>query len=121
MTSFRRIRQMGQFVQERSGDYFRLFIVELEIQKQLLINRLVCLAVFCVFLFLSLIFLGIAVIFSFIHTPHIVWISWLVFFFYLLVLVVSGLIYMKNRSSRPIFYDIERELKQDIDMMKDAL
>ena len=118
---FRSIREIGKYVIQRSGDYFRLLIVEIEIQKQLLINRLVSLAVFCVFLFLSLIFLGIAVIFSFIHTPYIVIAAWTVFFFYLMILVISAYVYAKNRSDRPLFYDIEKELKQDIDMIKDLL
>ena len=117
----RNIREIGKYITQRSGDYFELLMIEIQIQKQLLIKRLVCLAVSCVFLFLSLIFLGIAVIFSFIDTPYFIIAAWTVFFFYLMISIISAYIYLRNRSDRSAFYEMEKELKQDIDMIKDLL
>ena len=118
---FRSIREIGKYVAQRSGDYCKLLIVEINIQKQLLINRLVCLAIFCIFSFLSLVFLGIAIIFSFIDTPYIIIAAWAVFFLYLMVSIIGVYIYARNRSRKPPFYEIEKELKEDIEMIKDLL
>ena len=102
-------------------DYLRLLLIDLKIQKQLSINRMVCLAIIFVFLFLSLIFLGIAIILSFINTPYLIIAAWCVFLAHVLVLLISLFIYIRYRSSTPLFCDIEKELKQDIDMMKEFL
>lgn len=40
-------------MQERSGDYARLFFLEIEIQKQLFFNRLICIIIFSLSVFLS--------------------------------------------------------------------
>ncbi len=115
------MRTIGRYIQQRMMDYLRLLLIDLKIQKQLFINRMVCLAIIFVFLFLSLIFLGIAIILSFINTPYLIIAAWCVFLAHVLVLLISLFIYIRYRSSTPLFCDIEKELKQDIDMMKEFL
>lgn len=121
INKLRNLRTLARYIRQRAADYSRLLIIDLEIQKQLFMNRMVSLAIFSVFLFLSLVFLGIAIIFSFVNTPYLVMAAWGVFSAYTLILVISAVAYLKNRSSGPVFSDIRRELKQDIDMMKDLL
>ena len=118
---FRSIGEIGKYIGRRSEDYYRLLVVEIKIQKQLLINRLASLAVFCIFSSLSLFFLGIAIIFSFMDTPYFVIAAWAVFFFYLIVSIIAIYLYTRNRPQKPPFYEIEKELKQDIEMIKDLL
>ena len=115
------MRTIGRYIQQRMMDYLRLLLIDLKIQKQLFINRMVCLAIIFVFLFLSLIFLGIAIILSFINTPYLIIAAWCVFLAHVLVLLISLFVYIRNRSSIPLFCDFEKELKQDIDMMKEFL
>lgn len=121
INKLKHMQKLGGYIRNRMMDYLRLLIIDLKIQKQLFINRMVCLAIFSVFLFLSLIFLGIAVIITFIDTPYLVTAAWCVFCVHILLLFVSLFLYFKNRSSSPLFCEMEEELKQDINMMKELL
>lgn len=119
--SLRRIKQFGKFMQERSGDYVRLFFLEIEIQKQLFFNRLICVITFSLSVFLSVIFLGIAFIVSFWDTPYRILVAWLVFGAFILIMFVCACIYLRNRKNKPVFYEMKSELKNDLSLMKDIL
>ncbi|ARQ46931.1 hypothetical protein BRW84_10390 [Oxalobacter formigenes OXCC13] len=119
--SLRRIKQFGKFMQERSGDYARLFFLEIEIQKQLFFNRLICIIIFSLSVFLSVIFLGIALIVSFWDTPYRILVAWLVFTMFILIMIICAFIYSHNRINKPMFYEMKAELKNDLSLMKDML
>lgn len=108
-------------MQERSGDYARLFLLEMEIQKQLFFNRLICIIIFSLSVFLSIIFLGLAFIVSFWDTPYRILVAWLVFAAFILIMMACAYIYYRNRISRPMFYEIKSELKNDLNLMKELL
>lgn len=119
--SLRRIKQFGKFIRERSGDYARLFFLEIEIQKQLFFNRLICIIIFSLSVFLSVIFLGIALIVSFWDTPYRILVAWLVFAMFILIMIICAFIYSRNRINKPMFYEMKAELKNDLGLMKDML
>ena len=119
--SLRRIKQFGKFMQERSGDYARLFFLEIEIQKQLFFNRLICIIIFSLSVFLSVIFLGIALIVSFWDTPYRILVAWLVFTMFILIMIICAFIYSHNCINKPMFYEMKAELKNDLSLMKDML
>lgn len=119
--TFRRIKQFGKFMQERSGDYVRLFLLDIEIQKQLFFNRLICIIIFSLSVFLSVIFFGLALIVSFWDSPYRILVAWLVFGMFILIMVICAYIYSRNRMNRPMFYEMKSELKSDLDLMKDIL
>lgn len=119
--SLRRIKQFGKFMQERSGDYARLFFLEIEIQKQLFFNRLICIIIFSLSVFLSVIFLGIALIVSFWDTPYRILVAWLVFTMFILIMIICAFIYSHNHINKPMFYEMKAELKNDLSLMKDML
>ncbi len=119
--SLRRIKQFGKFMQERSGDYVRLFLLEIEIQKQHFFNRLICVIIFSLSVFLATLFLGVAFIVSFWDTPYRILAAWLVFVAFILIMFVCAYIYLRNRINRPMFYEMKTELKNDLNLMKDLL
>ena len=103
-------------MQERSGDYARLFFLEIEIQKQLFFNRLICIIIFSLSVFLSVIFLGIALIVSFWDTPYRILVAWLVFTMFILIMIICAFIYSHNRINKPMFYEMKAELKNDLSL-----
>ncbi len=119
--SLRRIKQIGKFMHERSGDYVRLFFLDLEIQKQLFFNRLVCIIIFSLSVFLSVIFFGVALIVSFWDTSYRILVAWLVFAMFISIMIICAYIYSRNRINRSMFYEIKSELKNDLSLMKDML
>ncbi len=119
--SLKKIKEFGKFMQERSGDYLRLFFLELEIQKLLFLNRLICIIIFSISVFLSIMFLGIACIVSFWDTPYRIPVSWLVFGAFILIMLVCAFIYMRNRNDRPMFHDMKAEFKKDLSLLKDIV
>ncbi len=108
-------------MQKRSGDYIRLFLLEIEIQKQLFFHRLICVILFSLSVFLSIIFLGVAFIVSFWDTPYRIFVAWLVFGVFILIMAICTFIYLRNRNNRPMFYEMKSELKNDLSLMKDIL
>ena len=119
--SLRRIKQFGKFMQERSGVYVRLFFLDIEIQKQLFFNRLICILIFSLSVFLSVIFFGVALIVSFWDTSYRILVAWLVFAIFISIMIICAFIYSRNRINRPMFYEMKSELKNDLNLMKDML
>ncbi len=108
-------------MQERSGDYVRLFFLDIEIQKQLFFNRLICIHIFSLSVFLSVIFFGVALIVSFWDTSYRILVAWLVFAIFISIMIICAFIYSRNRINRPMFYEMKSELKNDLNLMKDML
>ncbi|MDN5751838.1 MAG: phage holin family protein [Nitrosospira sp.] len=114
-------KRLGGIALERVDEYLELLRILAEIQGRDLKQRVIGFAVVALFAFLSLIFLGLAVIVTCWDTSYRAIAAWGVAVIYALIAFAA---YRAIRDkARPVsaFDTLRGELRQDIELMKDVV
>jgi uncharacterized membrane protein YqjE len=114
-------RQLGAIALERVGEYLELLKISAEIQGQNLMRRVVGYAIAALFVVLSFIFLGLAIIITCWDTPYRVLSAWSVAGLYSLVAFVVYIGTPSRADSVSAFDTVRDELQQDIKLMKEIV
>ena len=119
--TIKKARQLGAIALERVGEYLELLRISAEIQGQNLMRRVVGYAVAALFVVLSFIFLGLAVIITCWDTPYRVLSAWSVAGLYPLVAFVVYIGTPSRADSVSALDTVRDELQQDIKLMKEIV
>jgi uncharacterized membrane protein YqjE len=119
--TIKKARQVGAIALERVGEYLELFRISAEIQGQNFVRRVIGYAMAAVFVMLSFIFLGMAVIITCWDTPYRIFSAWGVAGLYALIALVVYIGTPSQADSVSAFDTVRDELQQDIKLMKDIV
>lgn len=119
--TIRKARQVGTIALERLGEYLELLRISAEIQGQSLKKRVIGYAMVALFVVLSFVFLGLAVIITCWETPYRVISAWGVAAFFTLLAFVFYIGTPSRADSVSAFDTVRDELQQDIKLMKDIV
>ncbi len=119
--TIRKARQLGVIALERIDEYVELLRISVEIQGRNMKQRIVGFAVIALFAFLSLIFLGVAMIVTCWDTPYRVTSAWGVVVIYALIAFAAYRASQDKTSPASTFDTLRDELRQDIKLMKEVV
>ncbi|MDE2365860.1 MAG: phage holin family protein [Betaproteobacteria bacterium] len=118
--TIKKARQLAAIALERVDDYLALLKVSVEIQGQYFMRRVIGALMVALFAFLSLIFLGAAIIVTCWDTPYRVTSAWGVTGFYALIAFGAYIARPGRTGSASAFDTLRSELRQDVKLMKDV-
>lgn len=118
--TIKKARQLAAIALERVDDYLELLKVSAEIQGQSFMRRVIGALVIALFVVLSLIFLGVAIIVTCWDTPYRVTSAWGVAGFYALIAFGVYIARPSRTDSASAFDTLRGELQQDVKLMKDV-
>jgi uncharacterized membrane protein YqjE len=114
-------KQISVIALDRLGDYFELLRIELKMQGQEIVLRLMAYVVAALFTVLAALFVGVAVILSFLDTPYRTLAAWVVVALYLAGAGFGIYLARKRILKEPAFAILREELKRDVAMVKESL
>lgn len=109
----RRLRQIAEFVVERSGDYLELTGIELSLYRSALVTTLVSSVALLFCALGTLAFLSVAAIVSFWDTEHRTLAAWLVAGAWLLVTLIALFVAKRNVPRTSPFAELTRQVRLD--------
>lgn len=121
LSSLHKSKQISFMVMDRLNDYLSLARIELQLQGRELMMQLLSYSAAALFLFLMLLFFGIAMLTSFWDTPHRILAAWSVVLLYTLG-VVTSINFARRHAEKLIgLSSLSQEMKEDAIILRQAL
>lgn len=121
LSSLHRSKQISVMVIDRLSDYLSLARIELQLQGREVIMQALSYSAAAIFLFLMLLFFGVAIITSFWDTPYRVLAAWTAVCGYSLGAAICINIARRHAIKIIGFHSLNQEIKQDAAILRQAL
>ncbi len=121
LSSLHRSKQISVMVIDRLSDYLSLARIELQLQGREVIMQALSYSAAAIFLFLMLLFFGVAIITSFWDTPYRVLAAWTTVCGYSLGAAICINIARRHAIKNIGFHSLNQEIKQDAAILRQAL
>ena len=121
LSSLHKSKQISFMVMDRLSDYLSLARIELQLQGRELIMQALSYSAAALFLFLMLLFFGVATLTSFWDTPHRTLAAWSVVALYTLGAVTSINFARRHAEKLIALSSLSQEIKEDAIILRQAL
>jgi uncharacterized membrane protein YqjE len=121
LSSLHKSKQISFMVMDRLSDYLSLARIELQLQGRELIMQALSYSAAALFLFLMLLFFGVAMLTSFWDTPHRTLAAWSVVALYTLGAVTSINFARSHAAKLIALSSLSQEIKEDAIILRQAL
>ncbi len=121
LSSLHKSKQISYMVMDRLSDYLSLARIELQLQGRELIMQALSYSAAALFLFLMLLFFGVAILTSFWDTPHRTLAAWSVVALYTLGAVTSINFARSHAAKLIALSSLSQEIKEDAIILRQAL
>ena len=121
LSSLHKSKQISFMVMDRLSDYLSLARIELQLQGRELIMQALSYSAAALFLFLMLLFFGVAMLTSFWDTPHRTLAAWSVVALYTLGAVTSINFAHRHAEKLIALSSLSQEIKEDAIILRQAL
>ena len=121
LSSLHKSKQISFMVMDRLSDYLSLARIELQLQGRELIMQALSYSAAALFLFLMLLFFGVAMLTSFWDTPHRTLAAWSIVALYTLGAVTSINFARRHAEKLIALSSLSQEMKEDAIILKQAL
>ena len=121
LSSLHKSKQISFMVMDRLSDYLSLARIELQLQGRELIMQALSYSAAALFLFLMLLFFGVAMLTSFWETPHRTLAAWSVVALYTLGAVTSINFARRHAEKLIALSSLSQEIKEDAIILRQAL
>ena len=121
LSSLHKSKQISFMVMDRLSDYLSLARFELQLQGRELIMQALSYSAAALFLFLMLLFFGVAMLTSFWDTPHRTLAAWSVVALYTLGAVTSINFARRHAEKLIALSSLSQEIKEDAIILRQAL
>lgn len=121
LSSLHKSKQISFMVMDRLSDYLALARIELQLQGRELIMQALSYSAAALFLFLMLLFFGVAMLTSFWDTPHRTLAAWSVVALYTLGAVTSINFARRHAEKLIALSSLSQEIKEDAIILRQAL
>ena len=121
LSSLHKSKQISFMVMDRLSDYLSLARIELQLQGRELIMQALSYSAAALFLFLMLLFFGVAMLTSFLDTPHRTLAAWSIVALYTLGAVTSINFARRHAEKLIALSSLSQEMKEDAIILRQAL
>ena len=121
LSSLHKSKQISFMVMDRLSDYLSLARIELQLQGRELIMQALSYSAAALFLFLMLLFFGVAMLTSFWDTPHRTLAAWSIGALYTLGAVTSINFARRHAEKLIALSSLSQEIKEDAIILRQAL
>jgi uncharacterized membrane protein YqjE len=121
LSSLHKSKQISFMVMDRLSDYLSLARIELQLQGRELIMQALSYSAAALFLFLMLLFFGVAMLTSFWDTPHRTLAAWSIVALYTLGAVTSINFARRHAEKLIALSFLSQEIKEDAIILRQAL
>jgi len=121
LSSLHKSKQISFMVMDRLSDYLSLARIELQLQGRELIMQALSYSAAALFLFLMLLFFGVAMLTSFWDTPHRTLAAWSIVALYTLGAVTSINFARRHAEKLIALSSLSQEIKEDAIILRQAL
>ena len=121
LSSLHKSKQISFMVMDRLSDYLSLARIELQLQGRELIMQALSYSAAALFLFLMLLFFGVAMLTSFWDTPHRTLAAWSIVALYTLGAVTSINLARRHAEKLIALSSLRPEMKEDAIILRQAL
>ena len=121
LSSLHKSKQISFMVMDRLSDYLSLARIELQLQGRELIMQALSYSAAALFLFLMLLFFGVAMLTSFWDTPHRTLAAWSIVALYTLGAVTSISFARRHAEKLISLSSLSQEMKEDAIILRQAL